>query len=413
MAREVYFEQVVAKGCGLDVHKETVVATVSGIAINTETRTFSTFTRSLTELREWLLSLGITHVSMESTGVYWKPVFNILEGHGMTILIVNARHIKYVPGHKTDKKDSAWICKLLLAGLLKGSFVPPMEIRNLRDMTRYRRKLEGAVTAEKNRMIRLLEDANIKLSTVISKVHGTSGTKIINAMLAGETDPEVLVKLCSLHIKTDREQIKLALEGKLTDHHKFMLRMIKKDIDQTEALMSDLDKEIEKQLQPYAEELSLIKQIPGVGEQTAGALIAEIGVDMAVFPDDKHLASWAGMSPGNNESAGKKRSGKTTHGNKSVKVVLTESAWAASRTKNTFLSSKYKRLAGRRGKKRAIVAVGHTILTIAYHLIKERKSFQELGATYIDEKKREGQIRYFHKRLQELGAENPEIKKSA
>ncbi|MCK9617748.1 MAG: IS110 family transposase [Lentimicrobiaceae bacterium] len=307
MASEVYFEQVVAKGCGLDVHKDTVVATVSGTAIKTETRTYSTFTCSLTELREWLLSLGITHVSMESTGVYWKPVFNILEGYGMTILIVNARHIKYVPGHKTDKKDSAWICKLLLAGLLKVSFVPPAEIRNLRDRTRYRRKLEGAITAEKNRMIRILEDANIKLSTVLSKVHGTSGTKIINAMLAGETNPEVLVKLCHWRVKTDREEIKLALEGKLTDHHKFMLRMIKKDIDQTEALINDLDKEIANQLQPYAEELSLIKQIPGVGEQTAGALIAEIGVNMEAFPDEKHLASWAGMSPGNNESAGKKK----------------------------------------------------------------------------------------------------------
>jgi transposase len=231
-------------------------------------------------------------------------------------------------------------------------------------------------------------------------------------MLAGETDPEVLVKLCSLHIKTDREQIKLALEGKLTDHHKFMLRMIKKDIDQTEALINDLDTEIEKQLLPYAEELGLIKQIPGVGEQTAAALIAEIGVNMDVFPDEKHLASWAGMSPGSNESAGKKKSVRTTHGSKSVKAVLTESAWAASRTKNTFLSSKYKRLEGRRGKKRAIVAVGHSNLIIVFHLIKEKKHFQELGATYIDEKKREGQIKYFQKRLKELGAENPEIKKS-
>jgi len=413
MAQEVYFEQVVARGCGLDVHKETVVATVSGTGIKKETRTFSTFTRSLTELREWLLSLGVTHVSMESTGVYWKPVFNILEGFGLTILIVNARHIKYVPGHKTDKKDSAWICKLLLAGLLKGSFVPPVEIRNLRDMTRYRRKLDGAVTAEKNRMIRILEDANIKLSTVLSKVHGASGTKIIDAMLSGETNPEVLLELCHGRIKADREDIKLALEGKLTDHHKFMLGMIKKDIDQTEALINDLDKEIAKQLQPYAEELSLLKQIPGVGEQTAGALIAEIGVNMDAFPDEKHLASWAGMSPGNNESAGKKKSGRTTHGNKNVKAVLTESAWAASKTKNTFLSSKYKRLAGRRGKKRAIVAVGHSILTIAYRMIKEKKSFLELGAKYIDEKKREGQIKYFQKRLQELGVENPEDLKSA
>jgi transposase len=307
MTQAVRFEQVVAKGCGLDVHKETVVATVSGTAITTETRTFLTFTRSLTELREWLLTLGVTHVSMESTGVYWKPVFNILEGHGMTILIVNARHIKYVPGHKTDKKDSAWICKLLLAGLLKGSFVPPVEIRNLRDLTRYRRKLEGAVTAEKNRMIRILEDANIKLSTVLSKVHGVSGSRIIDALLAGTTNPEVLVSLCHWRVKAEKEDIKLALEGKLTEHHKFMLRIIKKDMNQTEALINDLDAEIAKQLLPYAQEISLIKQIPGVGEQTAGSIIAEIGVNMEVFPDEKHLASWAGMCSGNNESAGKKK----------------------------------------------------------------------------------------------------------
>lgn len=409
MAQDVYFEQVVAKGCGLDVHKDTVVATVSGSALPSETRTYSTFTRSLIELKEWLLQLGITHVAMESTGIYWKPVFNILEGYGMTILIVNARHIKYVPGHKTDKKDSAWICKLLLAGLLKGSFVPPEHLRNLRDMTRYRRKLEGVVTAEKNRTIRLLEDANLKLSTVLSQVHGASGTRLQEALLAGETNSEVLVQLCDPHVKADRESIKLALEGKLTDHHKFMLHTIRKNIDQTEALIGDLDKEIAKQLQPYAQELALLEQIPGVGQQTAGALIAEIGVNMDAFPSDHHLASWAGMCPGNNETAGKKKSGKTTQGNKTVKALLAEAAWAATRTKDTFLSSKYKRLVGRRGKKRAIVAVGHAILIIAYHLIKEQKCYVERGAASMDEKKQKAQIRYFQQRLRELGAESPEL----
>jgi transposase len=404
------FEQVVAKGCGLDVHKETVVATVSGTGIKRETRTFSTFTRSLKELKEWILSLGITHVAMESTGIYWKPVFNILEGSGLTILIVNARHIKYVPGHKTDKKDSAWIAKLLLAGLLKGSFVPPVEIRQLRDMTRYRRKLEGAITAEKNRMIKMLEDSNMKLSSVLSKVHGVSGTRIVDALLEGKTDPVYLASLCHGKVKAEQEDIILALEGNLTEHHKFMIRIIRQDIRQTEALIKELDAEIEKQLLPYAQEISLLSQIPGVGEQTAGELISEIGVDMEVFATDKHISSWAGVSPGNNESAGKKKSGRTTHGNKQVKSLLTESAWAASRTKGTFLSSKYKKLVGKRGKKRAVVAVAHAILVIAYHLIKEKKNFGELGASHVDERKREAQLKYYQKRIEELGAEIPETK---
>ncbi len=305
--QEILFDQVVAKACGLDVHKDTVVATVSGNGIKSETRTFSTFTRSLILLKEWILSLGITHVAMESTGIYRKPVFNILEDPNLTILIVNARHIKYVPGHKTDKKDSAWIAKLLLAGLLKGSFVPPKEIRQLRDMTRYRRKLEGAITAEKNRMIKMLEDSNIKLSTVLSKVHGVSGTRIVDALLEGITDPVYLASLCHGKVKAEQEDIIMSLEGNLTEHHKFMIKIIRQDIQQTEALIAKLDLEIEKQLLPYATELALLKEIPGVGEQTAGELISEIGVDMDAFATDKHISSWAGVSPGNNESAGKKK----------------------------------------------------------------------------------------------------------
>jgi transposase len=307
MREATYFEQVVAKGCGLDVHKETVVATVSGTGIKSETRTFSTFTRSLTELREWILSLGVTHVAMESTGVFWKPVFNILEGHGLTILVVNARHIKYVPGHKTDKKDSAWIAKLLLAGLLKGSFVPPVEIRDLRDMVRYRRKLEGVVTAEKNRSMRILEDANIKLSSVLSHVNGVSGERIVEALLAGETDTDRLASLCHWRVRAEKEEVMLALEGKLTDHHKFMLRIIRKDIAKTEALIAELDLEIAKQLEPYIEEMTLLQEVPGIGRLSAAALISEIGVDMDVFPSERHISSWAGVSPGNNESAGKKK----------------------------------------------------------------------------------------------------------
>ena len=306
-SEQVLFPQVVERGCGLDVHRDTVVATVSGQKIKKETREFSTFTSSLIELRTWLSDLGITHVAMESTGIYWKPVLNILEPGGFTVLVVNARHVKYVPGHKTDKKDSAWICKLLLAGLLKGSFVPPADIRELRDLTRYHRKLEQSISADKNRMIKTLEDGNIKLSTVLSKVHGVSGSDILDAMLGGETDPQELIKLCKGPIKADRQDILRALEGRLTAHHLFMLQTLKKSIRQTEILKLGVEARIQELLKPYAEEIALLDEIPGVGKQTAGELIAEIGADMSVFPDEEHLSSWGGMCPGNNESAGKKK----------------------------------------------------------------------------------------------------------
>lgn len=307
MGNGIIFEEFVSRGCGLDVHQKTVVATVSGEGIKKQTREFSTFTRSLTELKEWLIGLGITHIAMESTGVYWKPVFNILEEGGFTLLVVNARHIKYVPGHKTDKKDSAWICKLLLAGLLKGSFVPPVELRDLRDLTRYRRKVTNQITSEKNRMMKILEDCNIKLSSVLSKVNGVSGTRIVDALLGGESDPEGLVKLVHGRVQSDREDIKLSVEGRLTKHHKRMLAILKKSISQKESIMEELDACITEMLTPYAEEIRLLETIPGVAQKTAGELIAEIGTDMDQFPSDKHLCSWAGMSPGNNESAGKKK----------------------------------------------------------------------------------------------------------
>jgi transposase len=368
---KVLFEQFVSRGCGLDVHKKEIVATISGRGIKRETRKFGATTSSLTELKEWLLEHGITHVAMESTGVYWKPVLNILEPGGFTILVVNARHIKYVPGHKTDKKDSKWICKLLLAGLLKGSYVPGVEQRNLRDLTRYRKRLVEQQAAEKNRMIRIFEDANLKLSSVFSDVNGVTCTKVINSIISGKDDPEELITLCKhRNLKTSAAEIKEAIRGHMTDHHRFMLSIIRDDINQTQKLIDKLDVQIEEQMLPYADELARLSEIPGVGEHTAKALIAEIGVDMAAFPTESHLASWAGMCPGNNESAGKKKSSRTTHGNKHVKALLTEAAWGASRSKDTYLSIRYQKVAARRGKKRAIVAVGHSILRIAYHILK-------------------------------------------
>ena len=307
-SQEITFEEVVERGCGLDVHKKEIVATVSGTGIESETRTFQSTTRSLTELKEWLLALGVTHVAMESTGVYWKPVLNILEPGGFTIMVVNARHIKYVPGHKTDKKDSAWICKLLRAGLLKGSFVPGRDQRDLRDLTRYRRKLVQQQSSEHNRMIRIFEDANLKLSSVFSNIRGKMCTRVIDAVIAGETDPQKLAALCThRRLKASKEEIALAVEGCFTEHHKFMIRAIRTSISNIEAEIDHLDREIEQRMHPFEVQIQQLCEIPGMDVTSVNELLAEIGVDMEVFPTAEHLTSWAGLAPGNNESAGKKK----------------------------------------------------------------------------------------------------------
>ena len=304
----VAFDQIISKCCGLDVHKKEIVATVEGEGIPKETRSFSSVTKSLTELKEWLLELGVTHVAMESTGVYWKPVMNILEPGGFTILVVNARHIKYVPGHKTDKKDSAWICKLLRAGLLKGSFVPDQSQRDLRDLTRYRRKLVQNLAAEHNRLIRIFEDANLKLSSVFSDITGKTCSEVINNVIDGNTDPEYLASLCThWRLKSTQEEIALAVEGKFRDHHKFMLHAIRQSMENLTSEIQILEEEITRRMKPVEEDIERICQIPGVGNTSAKELIAEIGVEMEAFPSAAHLASWAGLCPGNNESAGKKK----------------------------------------------------------------------------------------------------------
>lgn len=308
MDKTIEFSQVVDRCCGLDVHKKVIVATVEGTGIARETREFESTTRSLTELKEWLLELGVTHVAMESTGVYWKPVINILESGGFTLLVVNAQHIKYVPGHKTDKKDSAWICKLLRAGLLKGSFIPDRAQRDLRDLTRYRRKKVQEVTAEKNRMLKVLEDANLKLSSVFSNVSGVTCTKVIDAILDGKTDPDHLTSLCTHgRLQSSKEQIRDAVEGRFTEHHRFMLKAIRRSIAGLEEEIAELEAEIDRRCEPVQEEIERLCTIPGIDQTGAKELIAEIGVNMEVFPTAANLASWSGVSPGNNESAGKKK----------------------------------------------------------------------------------------------------------
>lgn len=305
-SKEIHFEQTVKVGCGIDVHQSVIVATISKGRENYQTREFSAFTSSLTDLREWCKQEGVTHVAMESTGVYWKPVFNVLE-EDFEIILVNARHVKNVPGHKTDKKDSKWISKLLLAGLLKGSFIPPRDIRELRDLVRYKKKQVAHVASEKNRLIKILEDANIKISTVLSDVHGASGSKIINDIIEGKDDVDHLVSHIHGKVKASKVDIREALNGRLTAHHRFMLKIIKKSIDEKEGIIKELERQIDVATAQYALEVDLLQTIDGVGKESAIGIISEIGTNMEQFPNEHHLSSWAGMSPGNNESAGKKK----------------------------------------------------------------------------------------------------------
>lgn len=307
-APQVTFKQVVSRGCGLDVHKKVVVATIDGEGIKKQTREFSTVTSSLKELRDWLLEHKVTHVAMESTGVFWKPVYNILEPADLTVWIVNAAHVKYVPGHKTDKKDSAWLCKLLLAGLLKPSYIPAKEQRELRDLTRYRTTLIQSNASNKNRIIRILEDANIKLSSVLSSTSGAVGTKLINKLCDGmEVTMQDIDEVYHKKLEATKEELYEACQGFVTEHHVYMLQLIRKEIADTEQTIESLNKRIKEVLSPYENALELLKKVPGISAKSVEDLVAEIGLDMSVFPTEKHLASWAGMAPGNNESAGKKK----------------------------------------------------------------------------------------------------------
>lgn len=305
---KIEFDQVIERGCGIDIHKSVLVSTVRGKGIKTETRSCDAFTGSIEQLRDWLKSLGITHIAMESTGVYWKPVYNIFE-EDFEIVLVNARHLKNIPGNKTDKKDSRRISKLLLAGLLKGSFIPPKSVREMRDLTRYKRRVIEQISSEKNRIHKFLEDANIKLSSVVSNLSGVVATKIIDAMIEGEGNPEVLAKLRHGKMKASEQELITALTGNLREHHKFMLKMVKQSIKDKELLISKLDKQIDNKLKENEMVLDaeLLSTIPGVDKESATYILSEIGNNMEYFPNEQHLASWSGLCPGNNESAGKKK----------------------------------------------------------------------------------------------------------
>jgi transposase len=397
---------VYARCCGLDVHKKSITACVllrdaTGQG-RQEIRRFETMTRDLLELADWLQSHQVTHVAMESTGVYWKPVWNILEGQ-FTVVLVNAQHIKAVPGRKTDTKDCQWIAELLQHGLLRGSFVPPTPIRQLRDLTRMRASLRQDHTAIANRMQKILEDANIKLASVASDWLGVSGRAILAQLLAGEEDAEKLAALARGRLRSKLPAMELAVEGRMTEHQRWMLRLLYEQLKFLEAQIATLEAKIQDQLSAYREAVALCTTIPGIEEVAAANLIAEIGVNMAQFPSAQHLASWAGICPGNHGSAGKRLSGKPRKGSTWLRRSLSQAAWAASHTKDSYLAARFRRLAARKGKKRAIVAVAHTILISLYHMLKTKQTYRELGADFLDRRHADQVKRYLLKRLERLG----------
>ncbi len=392
--------------CGLDIHKKFVVACVLRTApdgkVQKETRTFSTMTGELLALGDWLRAEGCTHVAMESTSSYWRPVYNLLEGQ-FDLLVANAYHIKTVPGRKTDVKDAEWIADLLRHGLLRGSFIPAPEQRHLRDLTRYRTHLVEERARLTNRLQAVLEDANIKLAAVVTDVRGVSARAILDALVAGETDAVLLADLARGRLRAKRDQLAQAVVGRFATHHAFMITEQLSHLDYLDEAMERVSTEIEQRLQDEWEAVKLLDSVPGISQRAAEIVVAELGVDLHRFPSAKHLASWAGMCPGNKESGGKRLSGKTRKGNVWLRQVLIEIAHVASKTKETYLAAQYRRIAARRGKKRALIALGHTILVIIYHILTERKPYHELGGTYFDQREREQVERRLVRRLERLG----------
>jgi transposase len=404
--REMAVDTLYPRCAGIDVHKNNVVVCVRCCdrpdKVFEAIRTFSTVTADLLALSDWLAEHGVTHAAMESTGVYWKPVFNILEGR-VAVILVNAEHIKKVPGRKTDVKDCQWIAQLLQHGLLKASFVPPEPIRELRDLTRQRTQLIQERSAAANRIQKVLEDANIKLASVATDVLGVSGRDMLEALIAGETDPARLAELARKRLREKIPALRLALAGRVTEHHRFLLRMHLDHVAHLEELIGRLGGRIEGALAPFAEAEQRLQTIPGVSQRVAETVLAEIGPKMEQFPSADHLASWAGMCPGNNESAGKRRSSRITKGNRWLKRTLVQAAWAVSHTKGTYLAAQYRRLSKRRGCKRALVAVGHTLLVIIYHVLKRGTTYAELGADFLERLEPARLTRQLVKRLEALG----------
>lgn len=391
---------------GLDVHAKTVVACLINGRSKT-TRTFSTMTDDLLALSDWLLEQGCTQVAIESTGVYWRPVFNLLEGL-LEVILVNARHIKAVPGRKTDVKDSEWLADLLRHGLLKASFIPPLEIRELRELTRYRQSLIRDQAAIANRVQRLIESGNIKLGQVASDCLGVSGRLILRQLADGEGDVQKLALLARGKLKQKEAELRRAVSGRLTAAQRFVLRELLGRFEEQERAIAKVNEEIKREVEaspdPFVgKAVELLQTIPGVGRQVAEVVVSEMGVKLEKFPSERHLASWVGLCPGNDESAGKRRSGKTSKGNQSLRTALVQAAWAATHTKETYLSAQYRRLVKRKGRKKALIAVAHTIVVIIYHVIGRQESYRELGGDYFEKQRSEGQCQRLIRQLEGLG----------
>jgi transposase len=404
--------------CGIDVHAKMLVACVLKHG-RKEVRTFSTMTEDLLHLLDWLSQERCTHVAIESTGVYWRPVFNILEG-AMEVILTNARDAKGYKARKTDVIDAEWLADLLRHGLLKPSFIPPLPIRELRDLTRYRESLVRERTTLANRIQKLIESANIKLGQVASDALGVSGKAMLRALASGETDAEKMSHLARSSLKRKQPQLQQALEGRLTQAQRWILAELLAQYDHVEVALQRAEErirqEVENSADPFVPEaVQRLDTIPGIGETVAQIIVAEIGADMECFPTDHHLASWAGMCPGNNESAGKRRSGKTTKGSRYLRAALVQAAWAASHQKGTYLAAQYKRLVKRMGKKKALVAVGHSILVIAYHVLQTRTSYQDLGGDYFERRNVATQRKRLIRQLESLGVKVTveEIKEAA
>ncbi len=399
-------QTLIERGCGLDVHQATVVACLLMVRrdgrVQKQMRTFGTTTRELVGLRQWLLTEGCTHVAMESTGVYWKPIYAILEGE-LEIVVANAQHIKKVPGRKTDVKDAEWIADLLCHGLLRPSFVPPKPIRELRDLTRYRRKLVESQAAERNRLLKLLETANIKLASVATDVFGMSGRLMLRALIEGKATPQEMADLAKGLLRKKIPELELALEGKLEEHHRFLLQLQLQRLEAADKDLAALEQRIQQRIEPYAAQLALLDEIPGVNWTVAIVVIAEMGVDMSVFGSVSQLASWAGVCPGNNESAGKRKTSRIPKGNVYLKTALVEAGNAAARAKGTYLRDKFFRLKARRGYKRAVVAVAHKILVAIYHMLSQEVSYNDLGDLYLDRLNKHHLTRNLVHRLERLG----------
>lgn len=399
--------QVIHERCaGIDVHKKTVVVCVlvtqaNGV-VEKQIRTFATMTADLLALDEWLRGQQIEHIAMESTGVYWHPVWNILE-EGRQILLANPQHLKAVPGRKTDVKDSEWLADLHRHGLLKASFVPPKPVRVLRELTRYRKTLVQERAQEVNRLQKVLEGANIKLAAVATDVLGKSGRGMVEALVGGAQDAQALAELARGRLRAKLPDLRLALEGRVQPHHRFLLQRILAHITFLEESIAQVQQEIEQHLAPFEEAVTLVQSVVGIGPIAAAAIVAEIGTDMSRFPSDKHLASWAGVSPGNKQSGGKRLNAATTSGNPYLRAMLAEISWAISHTKDNYLAAFYHRIARRRGKQKAIMALSHKVLVILYHILRDKKPYADLGADYFDTLDTERIQRHHIQRLEQLG----------